>query len=165
MSDLIVIGYPDEATGEQAYQEAQRLSDDMLLEVSALGLVVRSEDGKTKVETPAGPGAGTGALWGAIIGTLFGMILFIPFIGAVVGGAMGALFGGMDKAGIDATFRDRVKDMVQPGTSALVMVVEKVTPDRAVEAMSKYGGEVLQTSLSEDAEKHLQDALAGGDKQ
>lgn len=165
MSDLIVIGYPDEATGEQAYAEAQRLADDMLLETSALGLVVRSADGKTKVETPSGPGAGTGALWGAIFGTLFGMILFIPFIGAVVGGAMGALFGGMDKAGIDATFRDRVKDMVQPGTSALVMVVEKVTPDRAVEAMSKYGGEVLQTSLSEDAEKHLQEALSGGAKE
>jgi len=159
VSDLIVIGYPDEDTGEKAYAEAQRLRADLLLETSVLGLVVRSADGKTKVETPDGPGAGKGALWGAIFGGLFGMILFIPFIGAAVGGAMGALFGGMDKAGIDSTFRERVTGMLQPGTSALVMVVEKVTPDRAVEAMSAYGGEVLQTSLSEDAEQHLQEAL------
>jgi uncharacterized membrane protein len=27
------------------------------------------------------------------------------------------------------------------------MVVEKVTPDKAVEAMSKYGGTVLKSSL------------------
>ena len=68
---------------------------------------------------------------------------------------MGALFGGMDKSGIDQDFRERVAGMVKPGTSALVMVAEKVTPDKAVAALSQYGGEVLQTSLSEDAEKNL----------
>ncbi len=30
--------------------------------------------------------------------------------------------------------------MLQPGTSALFLVVHKVTPERAVEALSKYGG-------------------------
>ena len=51
--------------------------------------------------------------------------------------------------------------MVQPGTSALFLMLEKVTPDKAVEAMSKYGGTVLKTSLSKDDEKNLQDALHG----
>ncbi len=161
MSDLIIIGYPDEATGEKAYAEAQRLSADLVLELSAVGLVMQDAEGKFKVETPQGPSAGKGAAWGAIIGGLFGMILFIPFIGAAVGGAMGALFGGMDKSGIDADFRARVAGMVKPGTSALVMVVEKVTADKAIDAMKQYGGDVLQTSLSEDAEKQLQEALGG----
>jgi uncharacterized membrane protein len=40
-------------------------------------------------------------------------------------------------------------------------MLEKVTPDKAVEAMSKYGGTVLKTSLSKDDEKELQDALHG----
>jgi uncharacterized membrane protein len=52
--------------------------------------------------------------------------------------------------------------MVQPGTSALFLVLEKVTPDKAVEAMSKYGGTVLKTSLSKEDEQELQDALHGG---
>ena len=56
---------------------------------------------------------------------------------------------------------DAVRDMVQPGTSALFLMLEKVTPDKAVEAMSKYGGTVLKTSLSKDDEKELQDALHG----
>ena len=34
-------------------------------------------------------------------------------------------------------------------------------PDKAVEAMSKYGGTVLKTSLSKQDEKDLQDALHG----
>ena len=34
--------------------------------------------------------------------------------------------------------------------------------DKAVEAMSKYRGTVLKTSLSKEDEKELQDALHGG---
>jgi uncharacterized membrane protein len=51
--------------------------------------------------------------------------------------------------------------MLQPGTSALFMVVEKVTPDKAVEAMSKYGGTVLKSSLSNEAQQQLQEELRG----
>jgi len=42
-------------------------------------------------------------------------------------------------------------------------MLEMVTPDKAVEAMSKYGGTVLKTSLSKQDEKELQDALHGGE--
>jgi uncharacterized membrane protein len=52
--------------------------------------------------------------------------------------------------------------MVKPGTSCLFLMLEKVTPDKAVEAMSKYGGTVLKTSLSKQDEKDLQEALHGG---
>jgi Protein of unknown function (DUF1269) len=38
----------------------------------------------------------------------------------------------------------------------------QVTPDKAVEAMSKFGGTVLKTSLSKEGEKDLQEALHGG---
>ena len=48
------------------------------------------------------------------------------------------------------------------GASALFLILEKVTPDKAVEAMSKFGGTVLKTSLSKDDEKELQDALHDG---
>jgi uncharacterized membrane protein len=51
--------------------------------------------------------------------------------------------------------------MLKPGTSALFLMVEKVTPDKAVEAMSKYGGTVLKTSLSKEGEQQLQEALHG----
>jgi uncharacterized membrane protein len=38
---------------------------------------------------------------------------------------------------------------------------EKVTPDKAVEGLRQYGGTVLKSSLSKDAEAQLQDALHG----
>ena len=78
---------------------------------------------------------------------------------------MGALMGKMAKTSIDKQFQDQVRDMLKPGTSALFLMLEKVTPDKAVEAMSKYGGTVLKTSLSKDDEKELQEALHGSGEQ
>jgi len=81
--------------------------------------------------------------------------------GMAVGAGLGALFGKLEKTGIDKQFRDQVRDMLKPGTSALFIVVEKVTPDKAVDALSEYGGTVLKSSLSKEAEHELQDALHG----
>jgi uncharacterized membrane protein len=94
-------------------------------------------------------------------GVLFGLLFFIPVFGLAVGAVLGALFGTIDKIGVDETFQQEVRDMSQPGTSALFLIVSKVTPDKAVAALSKYGGRVLKTSLSEDAERKLEEALAG----
>ncbi len=162
MSDLIIIGYDDEATAEKAFGEVQRLQSELVLDINAAAVVHRKADGKLKVETPhEHSGVAGGALWGVLFGTLFGLIFFIPIIGLVTGGVLGALFGAMDDAGIDGSFRDRVRDVLQPGKSALVMVVEKATPERAKEALAPYGGTLLQTSLSHDAEEKLQAALTG----
>jgi uncharacterized membrane protein len=54
--------------------------------------------------------------------------------------------------------------MVQPGTSALFLIVDKITPDKATEALSKFGGTVLKTSLTKDAEGQLHEALHGSDQ-
>jgi uncharacterized membrane protein len=51
--------------------------------------------------------------------------------------------------------------MLQPGTSALFLVAEKITTDRALEALGKYGGKELKSSLSKDAEQQRQEALHG----
>ena len=51
--------------------------------------------------------------------------------------------------------------MIKPGTSALFLMIEKATPDKALDAMSKYGGTVLKTSLTKEGERELQDALHG----
>jgi uncharacterized membrane protein len=78
-----------------------------------------------------------------------------------VGAGLGALFGKIEKTGIDKQFQEQVRDLVKPGTSALFLVAEKVTPDKAVAALEQFGGTVLKSSLSKDAEAELQDALHG----
>ena len=101
-------------------------------------------------------------MWWLVWGLLFGMLFFVPVLGMAMGAGLGAIMGKITKSGIDEQFANQVRGLIQPGTSALFLMVEKVTPDKAVEAMSKYGGTVLKTSLSKEGEKELQEALHGG---
>jgi len=94
---------------------------------------------------------------------LFGILFFVPFLGMAVGAGLGALMGKLTKGAIDKEFQDQVRDMLQPGTSALFLVVERVTPDKAVEGLSRFGGTVLKSSLSKEAEAELQEALHGSE--
>ena len=161
MADLIAIGYPDQATADAAAEEARRLARDLIIQPDAIAVIVRDEEGGYHVHTNHHL-VGGGATWGMFWGFLFGLLFFIPVFGMAVGAGMGALFGKLAKSSIDKQFQDQVRDMLKPGTSALFLMLEKVTPDKAVEAMSKYGGTVLKTSLSKDDERELQEALHGG---
>jgi uncharacterized membrane protein len=161
MADLIAIGYPDQATADAAAEEARRLARDLIIQPDAIAVIVRDEEGGYHVHTNHHL-VGGGATWGMFWGLLFGLLFFIPVFGMAIGAGMGALMGKLTKSSIDKQFQDQVRDMLKPGTSCLFLMLEKVTPDKAVEAMSKYGGTVLKTSLSKEDEKELQEALHGG---
>ena len=160
MADLIAIAYPDETTALEAEQEAQRLAKDLIIQPDAIAAIVRDKEGKFKVTTNH-HAVGAGATWGMFWGLLFGMLFFVPFFGMAIGAGFGALFGKLEKSGIDKEFQEQVRDKLAPGTSALFLVVEKVTPDKAVAALGKFGGAVIKSSLSEQAERELQEALHG----
>ena len=161
MADLIVIGYPDEATAEEAADEARRLAKDLIIQPDAIAVIRRDQEGKYHTHTSHHL-VGGGATWGMFWGLLFGLLFFVPVLGMAVGAGLGALMGKITKSGVNKEFQDQVRDMIKPGTSALFLMVEKVTPDKAVEAMSKFGGTVLKTSLSKEGEQELQEALSGG---
>jgi uncharacterized membrane protein len=158
MAELIAIGYPDTVTAHQAAEEAERLAKDLIIQPDAIAVIVRKPDGKYKVTTNHHE-VGMGATWGMFWGFLFGILFFVPVLGMAVGAGMGALMGKITKGGINKEFESRVREMLQPGTSALFLIVEKVTPDKAVDALARYGGTVLKTSLSTEAERELQKAL------
>jgi uncharacterized membrane protein len=160
MATLIAIGYPDETTAAAAADEARRLAKDLIIQPDAIAVITRDRDGDYHVQTHH-HAVGGGAVWGMFWGFLFGLLFFIPVFGMAVGAGMGALMGKLTKSGIDKQFQEQVRGMVQPGTSALFLMLEKATPDKALEAMSKYGGTVLKTSLSKQDEKELQEALHG----
>ena len=160
MAELVAIGYPDMQTAEAAADEARRLAKDLIIQPDAIAVIERDQDGSYHVHTTHHM-VGGGAIWGMFWGFLFGLLFFIPVIGIGIGAAMGAIMGKFTKSSIDKEFQEQVRGMVQPGTSALFLMLEKVTPDKAVEAMSKYGGTVLKTSLSKKDEQEPQEALHG----
>ena len=91
----------------------------------------------------------------ACSGDCSGILFFIPFL------AWPRRMGKMGKAGMDKQFQDQVRDMLKPGTSALFIVFEKVTAGKALDALSKFGGTVLKTSLSDEATSEINKELHG----
>ena len=160
MADLIAIGYPDETTAFTAAEEARQLASSLVIQPDAIAVIARDKDGSYHVTTSHHPMT-KGASWGMFWGFLFGLLFFIPVFGLAIGAGLGALMGKFAKASIDQQFQDQVRDMIKPGTSALFLMLEQATPDKAAAAMSKYGGTVLKTSLSKDGEEELQEALHG----
>ena len=161
MATLIAIGYDNESTAAEAAEEVRRLSRDVIIEPDAVAVISRDAQGEYRVTTNHHP-VGAGASWGMFWGLLFGTLFFVPVFGLPVGAGLGALVGKIEKVGIGKELAERVRDMVKPGTSALFLVIERATPDQAVDALSSYGGTVLVTPLSHEQENALQQALRGG---
>jgi len=163
MAMLVAIGYPDQVTAEQARQTVEGLEAELIIQADQVASISRDLEGKYHVHTSHGGSSGVGgAWWGGFWGLLFGLLFFIPFAGLALGAGMGALFGHLGKQGIDKAFQEQVRDYLKPGTSALFMVIEHVTEDKAVAALQQYGGTVIKTSLSEEDTKRLQEALEPG---
>ena len=158
MADLIAIGYEDETTAVEAMRTAEDLAADLIIQPDQIAAIVRHKDGKFQVITNHHE-VGGGAAWGGFWGLLFGLLFFVPVLGFAVGAGVGALMGKLAKTGIDKEFEERVRELLKPGTSALFLIVEKVTPDKAVAALGQYGGTVLKSSLSKETEQLLQEEL------
>ncbi|MFN8517794.1 MAG: DUF1269 domain-containing protein [Chloroflexota bacterium] len=162
MADLVVIGYPDKGTAEQAMAKLGELQKGLVVQLAGASIISRDAEGKLHNETPSGAtgmGAASGALWGTLIGLLF----FVPFAGLLIGGIFGALFGKLSDVGIKDEWRQQVQDVVKPGQAALAFMVVKATPDKTLEALAPFGGEVLKTSLSNEVEEEIQKALDAHD--
>ena len=158
MSELIIIGYDDHATAEAAQARVLQLQKDFVIDLSGLAVVRVDDDGKKHIDTPGsivGVSATSGALWGMIIGLLF----LVPGVGLLVGGAWGAVAGLAGKAGVNRGLRERVDGLLTPGKSALVVMAKKLTEDKFAAGMAEFGGTVLKTSLSDEAESELAQEL------
>ena len=75
MSDLIVIGYPDEVAAYNVWDELVKLQRDYLVDLEDAAIIRRDQKGKFHITTPAHHavawGTVSGLFWGTLIGLLF----------------------------------------------------------------------------------------------
>ena len=158
MAELVVLGFKDMATADQAADELQMMQSEALISIADWARVIRRPDGKVDIKQGNHPTA-AGALGGTFWGLLFGLIFFVPFFGAAVGAATGALVGALSDVGIDDKMIKGLGNQIAPGTSALFVYVIEATGDKVAERLQRFEPEVLRTSLSNDAEERLRQAL------
>jgi uncharacterized membrane protein len=156
MSDLVAIAYKDVPTAQQVASNLGEAVKAHEIELEDLVVVERKEDGKVKLHQPslAGLGAAGGALWGGLIGLIF----FVPLFGMAIGAAAGAAGGAVSDRGVDDNFMKKLGEELQPGGAALILLISKVSPDKIFPQV-QIPGTVIQTSLSNEDEQALQEAL------
>ena len=117
------------------------------------------------MRTPLVNLAGVGALDGAFWGMLIGLLFFAPWLGLAVGAITGAISGKFTDIGDDDKFIKEVGETIEPGTSALFLLVRDVTPDKVLERLEGFNPTVLQTSLSKEDEQKLREAFSAHDEE
>ena len=166
MADLVCVAFDDPTTADRALTELTALQKEYLIELKDACVVVRSPDGEVHlhqamplVKTGALAGGSSGALWGTLIGLLFLNPLAGMALGAGFGAASGALAGKLSDYGIPDDFIKELGGTIKPNSSALFLLVQKVTADKVLPKMAGFKGRVLKTSLPDDREKRLREAL------
>ena len=126
-------------------------------------MAVKNDKGKVKLHQAVNLTA-AGAIGGGFWGSLIGLIFLNPLLGAAVGATAGAVSGALTDVGINDKFMKELADAMNPGSSALFVLVRKATPDKVLEEVEGTGGKILKTSLSHDDEAKLQAALSAAGK-
>jgi uncharacterized membrane protein len=158
MSNLLAIAYPDFATADRVREELMQASKEHLVDLQDAVVVDHDAKGKIKLHqavSTGGAGAAGGALWGGLIGLLF----LAPVLGMAVGAATGGLAGKMTDVGVDDNFLKELGAKLEPGKAALIALGSTNARDKLLERVRPYGGEVIQTSLTNDEEQRLRTAL------
>lgn len=158
MSNLIVIVYPSETQAEQVRLDFIKMQKEYLLSLEDAVIAVKKPDGKVKLLQMYHLGV-AGAINGAIWGALIGLIFMMPIFGLVVGAGTGAVAGALSDVGINDDFMKNLASSLQPGYSALFVLVDSQITDKVMDELKGTGGHIIQTSLSTVDQEKLQKVL------
>src|SRR4029079_3202054 len=150
MSNLVAIAYPDLGTAQTVAGELGQLTKEKSITLDDMVIIERRPDGKVKLHqsmSTAGAGAAGGALWAALIGLIF----LAPLLGMAVGAAAGGAAGALTDVGVDDNFMKDLGARLEPGKAALIVLVHRSTPDKVLPEISQWNGEIIQSSLSDEA--------------
>jgi uncharacterized membrane protein len=158
MSNIVVITFDNMEEAEQVLQTMRSAQKEGYVSLDDSAVVVRDEEGKFHVKNEVDRGVKIGALGGGALGILIGGLLF-PVAGILVGVLGGAAVGALAGVGIDKSFIKEVEGAMEPGTSAIVLIVREANPDVAIAALKPYKGTVYSTTLPPDAEAEVRRIL------
>jgi uncharacterized membrane protein len=155
---IIVAAFQDEDAADGALRALKEAKKEKLISIDNAAVIRKDEDGKLHIKETAdmggGKGAGVGVLVGGAIGLLAGPL------GVVAGSALGAAVGGITAKLYDGGFKDERLEQIgaslQPGTSAIVAVIEHRWVKDLERELAEEGADVTTAALAADIAEQLQ---------
>jgi uncharacterized membrane protein len=155
--ELIVSAFQSEDGADNALDAIVQAKKDKLVRIREAAVVRRDKGGKLHIsergDLSTGGGAASGAALGAVVG-LFGGPLGI-LLGAAAGGAIGGLAGKLIDTGIPDARLKQIGSALQPGTSAIVAMIEHSWVGEIQAEFDQAGGDTLAAAVTEDIKNQL----------
>jgi uncharacterized membrane protein len=158
MSSLVVVSFESTEEAATVLESLKGQTKYGNISFKDTAVVSKDADGKVHVKNEVSQGTMMATGVGALLGLLLGGFLF-PFAGILLGAGGGALVGRFMNLGVDGDFVKEVSEALQPGTSALFVLVHDANPDVVRAILQEHHGKVLHTTLSPEAEENLMKAL------
>jgi uncharacterized membrane protein len=164
--ELVARVFEDPGQASEALDFVESLHRQKVFRILNAAVLVKEEDGSTSLEDTKDLEPKQGRILGAIAGGLVGLLA--GPVGAVVGALAGVGAGSLAAKWVDLGFSDKflaeLQEHLQPGSSALIILVEHEWAQPMSEALSDLGGIVLQQTLTDELVEELMEARSTGDQ-
>jgi uncharacterized membrane protein len=170
-TQVILAAFKDEDGADVALKQLKEAQKEHLIKVENVAVLRCDQHGKLSIKEPTDRGIAEGALIGGAVGAFVGL-LFGPLVLATAAG--GAALGGLVAKLHDSGFDDqRLKELgksLQPGTSAIVAVIDHIWVAELEAELRKAGADTATEQLGADIAEQLKaghsvayTAIAAGD--
>ncbi len=149
--ELIVAAFDQEERAGEVLGEIQELEKMKFIGVWNAAVITKDADGKLKLkETAEIKGVKRGAGIGAIAGGIIGILAGGPIGGIVLGAAAGALGGKVIDLGFSNKELKEMGELMGPGSSAIIAVIEHRWVGDLVAALEELGAEIIRQELKDE---------------
>jgi uncharacterized membrane protein len=154
---LVVAAFTDESSAKAALKELKQAQKAKVIKIENAAVLRKDEKGKLHIKETHDMGGGKGAVFGGVGGAAIGLIggpaLLVPT-------AVGALVGGLAAKLRDSGFANKRLETLgaglQPGTSAIVAVVEHTWVSKVEEALAEAAADVMTAEIQADLAAQLE---------
>jgi uncharacterized membrane protein len=152
---VIVAAFPTEQGAKEALHDLDQAKKQGVIGIKDAAVLSKDEQQKLSISETADKGFGRGALIGGVAGAAVG-ILAGPIGWAALGGAA---IGGLAAKARDGGFPDarlrQVGESLQPGSSALVAVIEQIWLEDVERMLEQKGGDLATEAVAADVAAQL----------
>ena len=148
MSQLLIAGFNEKYKADEVMLDLLKTEQQDLADLEDAVVVTKNSRGKIRVkpyyDLLAATQGNKSQFWGSIINTLF----------------ESSDREALSKIGLNEQICLEIQEMMQPNSSAIIVLLKKINLEQATVEIQKYQGKVLHTNLTFESEEELLQALS-----
>jgi uncharacterized membrane protein len=160
VSELVLAVYAREDAAEHVLGVLRAHLVELPGQLDSAATVRVTADGEYAVTPTDRQGSGK-AFWGVFWEALFGLVFLVPVAGTAYGSNLGGLFGAIDRAGIDADVRGRVRSAFSSPSSGLAVIATGWSPAPVISQYIARPSALVRASLQLEHGSELMRELGG----